>query len=130
MDERTPASVLRSICAVQDMLKVHAALLDPALAEDFPRKAWEKTVKSATDLVTLRDALGDLQAGVQDDRLSQSFARTPLLVKGAWLPTGVPLTLSTLACRQTSKCCLLTTAWSSPRSAVRGRVLTCRSCSI
>ena len=69
---------------------MHAALLEPALAEGFNRKAWEKSVKGAAELVTLRDALAELQAAIKDDRLSQSFARTPLLVKGAWLPTGVP----------------------------------------
>ena len=74
----------------QDLLKVHAALLEPALADGFNRKAWERSVRGAADLEALRDALGELQAAVKDDRLSQSFARTPLLVKGAWLPTGVP----------------------------------------
>ena len=74
----------------QDLLKVHAALLEPALADRFNRKAWERSVRGAADLAALRDALGELQAAVKDYRLSQSFTRTPLLVKGAWLPTGTP----------------------------------------
>ena len=73
---------------MQDMLKVLAALQDAVLAEDFERKAWEKAVRSAADLVSLRDGLGELQTAVRDDRLSQHFARSPLLVKGAWMETG------------------------------------------
>ncbi len=67
---------------------MHAALLDPTLEDGFPRKAWEKGVRGAAELSELRDALGELQAGVKDERLSSTYIRTPLLVKGAWLPTG------------------------------------------
>ena len=78
---------------MQDMLKVLAALQDAVLAEDFERKAWEKAVRGAPDLLSLRDALGELQTAVRDDRLSQHFARSPLLVKGAWMETGMSLSL-------------------------------------
>ncbi len=74
----------------QDLLKVVAALSDSVMSEEstLDRKAWDKTVRGAPDLATLRDALGELQGAVRDDRLSQHFARTPLLVKGAWMETG------------------------------------------
>ena len=77
---------------VQDLLKVLAALPDSAFAEEstLDRKAWDKAVRGAVDIAALRDALGELQSAVRDDRLSQHFARTPLLVKGAWMETGTP----------------------------------------
>ena len=50
------------------MLKALAALQDAVLAEDFDRKAWDKAVRGAADLVSLRDALGELQTAVRDDR--------------------------------------------------------------
>ena len=83
-----------SVSSVQDLLKVLAALPDSALSEEstLDRKAWDKAVRGAEDLAALRDALGELQSVVRDDRLSQHFARTPLLVKGAWMETGLLLT--------------------------------------
>ena len=67
-----------------------AALSDSVMSEEstLDRKAWDKAVRGAPDLPTLRDALGELQGAVRDNRLSQHFARTPLLVKGAWMETG------------------------------------------
>ncbi len=70
----------------QDMLCVHAAL--PPKALTGPLDTWEATVQQAPDARTLRTCLGTLEAAISDDVLSGEFQRDPLLVKGAWMPTG------------------------------------------
>jgi hypothetical protein len=79
----------RAVCAVlQDMLKVHAALRAQSLSKLWQRASWEATVRAAESTEVLRNALGDLEAAVDEASLSPLFRRDQILVKGAWLPTG------------------------------------------
>lgn len=48
----------------------------------------QEAVKGATSVLELRQALGRLEEGLNADYVSPAFHRRPLLVKGAWLPTG------------------------------------------
>lgn len=91
---------------------------DMMAAEAWQREAWLAQVAAAPDLVALRSALGALEAAVKLDCISPLFQRTPLLVKGAWLPVGeLPLSAASPLCRtgpamETCECqdCMLASA--------------------
>ncbi len=67
---------------------VLAALPAEALPPPFDPGAWREAVKAAASPLDLRRALGRLEEGLHNDCISPAFHRRPLLVKGAWLPTG------------------------------------------
>ncbi len=73
---------------------VLAALPAEALPPPFDPGAWREAVKSAASPADLRRALGRLEEGLHNDYVSPAFHRRPLLVKGAWLPTGLSSCLS------------------------------------
>ena len=60
-------------------------------AGDWEAAAWKEKVRSCDDAAGLREALGTLEVAIRDGWLSPLFKRAPLLVKGAWLPTGALL---------------------------------------
>ncbi|GAB4814610.1 hypothetical protein N2152v2_001656 [Parachlorella kessleri] len=70
------------------LLMVLAALPGEALPPPFDPDAWREAVKGAATPLDLRRALGRLEEGLHNDYVSPAFHRRPLLVKGAWLPTG------------------------------------------
>ena len=80
--------------AQKEMRCVEAALPREALRAWWDSAAWQAQVASAGNIAELRLLLGRLEEALQDGWLSPHFPRHPLLVKGAWLPTGglpVPL---------------------------------------
>lgn len=54
---------------------------------DFDMVA-EQEVRNAMGPEDLRAALATLESSIHEEYLSPLFNRKPLLVKGAWLPTG------------------------------------------
>ncbi|EIE24672.1 hypothetical protein COCSUDRAFT_46901 [Coccomyxa subellipsoidea C-169] len=71
-----------------DLLRVQAALPPPAMAESWDADAWRQRVRTASTVVELRTALGQLEASLHDEYVSTQFKRKPAPVKGACLSTG------------------------------------------
>lgn len=76
-------------CPLQGLLMVAAALPPDALPPPFDATSWRAAVREAGSALELRSSLGRLEEAIGSDYLSPAFHRRPLLVKGAWLPTGV-----------------------------------------
>lgn len=74
----------------QDFLLVEKALPQNAFAEDWEPSAWKERVRECCTPSEFRECLANLEAAVQDQFLSPHYIRAPLLVQGAWLPTGRP----------------------------------------
>ena len=60
-----------------DMVRVQAAVLAQALAQDFDREAWQQQVEAAEEVVQLRQALALLEGALSEEWLSPLFQRTP-----------------------------------------------------
>lgn len=78
------------------MHRVQAALPREALEAGWDDGAWRAQVAYAGSIAELRLLLGRLEEAILDGWLSPHFQRSPLLVKGAWLPTGGWLLAETL----------------------------------
>ncbi|KAK9835073.1 hypothetical protein WJX81_008591 [Elliptochloris bilobata] len=69
-----------------DLLRLEARLLPRgALVASWRSAPWRKGVRTATSVVALRDALGQLEAALSSTHVAPQFVRLPVLVKGAWL---------------------------------------------
>eukprot|EP00884_Botryococcus_braunii_P016830 jgi/Botrbrau1/3830/Bobra.0183s0056.2 len=71
-----------------DMLRVEAGIPRKALVDPWMSDRWRKEVRNAIGPEDLRGALATLEDAIYEEYLSPLFNRKPLLVKGAWLPTG------------------------------------------
>lgn len=75
----------------QDFLLVEKALPYTAFGEGWDPAAWKDSVRASCSPTEFRDCLANLESSVQDNHLSPHYLKVPLLVKGAWLPTGISM---------------------------------------
>ncbi|KAF5834831.1 hypothetical protein DUNSADRAFT_8371 [Dunaliella salina] len=68
----------------EDVLRIGAALPEPALHFDFDRAAWQQAVLQASNPLALRQCVGRLEASVVPDYLSAAYNRNPQILKAAW----------------------------------------------
>jgi hypothetical protein len=73
-----------------DMLAIAASVPAHALNE-FDPGSWKESVRGAVDFEALRVALGCLETAIDEDHLHPSFAKEPVLVRGAWMPPSEEL---------------------------------------
>lgn len=78
-----------------DLSVIERALPREALQEGWDAAAWQGQLDAAGSTAELRGLLGCLEEALQSGWLSPHFPRKPLLVLGAWLPTGMPCMLHT-----------------------------------
>lgn len=77
----------------RDMLLVEKALPRSAFMEDWDSAAWKDSVRACTQPSEFREALANLESSILDEFVSPYYRKWPLLVRGAWLPTGLCLSL-------------------------------------
>ena len=75
----------------RDLLAIAKALPQDATAAEWDAAAWRDAVRGATDVAAVKEVLAALEGAVQPEFISPLFPLTPLLVRGAWLPTGDPV---------------------------------------
>ena len=75
----------------RDLLLVEKALPRTALAAEWDSASWKEGVRACNGASDFRVSLASLESAVQDQFLSPYFYKDPLLVRGAWLPTGAKL---------------------------------------
>ena len=80
----------------RDLLLVEKALPQAALSAEWDSVAWKENVRACSSATDFRSSLAALEGAVQEQHLSPYFYKDPLLVRGAWLPTGTSLCNSRL----------------------------------
>ena len=93
----------------RDLLLVEKALPRTALTAEWDSASWKEGVRACSGAADFRDSLASLEGAVQEGYLSPYFYKEPLLVRGAWLPTGaakqsLPLPLFSKACQASAFC--------------------------
>ena len=75
----------------RDLLLVEKALPRTALTPEWDSASWKEGVRACSGASDFRVSLAALESAVQVEYLSPYFYKDPLLVRGAWLPTGAYL---------------------------------------
>lgn len=73
----------------RDLLLVEKALPRTAFDSDWDSTAWKEAVRACASPANFRESLANLETALRQPFISPHFPRWPLLVRGAWLPTGI-----------------------------------------